>query len=335
MQVIHYVSFLMDHGWAPYRQIGDMNMPGAYMLEHLALHLYGSSDLGWRLYDFTLCLIAGFSMVAIARRTDWIAGLCAGALFALFHAADGPFAAGQRDQMMAVLMIAGWALCFESLRRKQPWLMGLSGLVTAMAAAIKPTLLLAGPLLLLLAVLELRRSGSRVRAWVLWTLAGFVAAGGMVFGFLAYYRSTHAFFHLLSQTIPHYAGLHQVSFLWIAGHCLQRPLYVFVGLAVCASWYAREKVGWEDRALLLGVGLGLLSYLVQRRGSPQHRYTLLAFVLTWASLRLFQAMQSGATARSLGAVALLFVLIVCVPSTSSMRGSTSLTITLRRRLKAT
>src|SRR5579875_1235195 len=54
MQVMHYVSFLIDRGWAPYRQIGDMNMPGAYLFEGWALHLFGSTDLGWRLYDFSL-----------------------------------------------------------------------------------------------------------------------------------------------------------------------------------------------------------------------------------------------------------------------------------------
>ena len=39
--LMHYVTFLMDHGKAPYRDIIDMNMPGTYMIEWLVMHAIG------------------------------------------------------------------------------------------------------------------------------------------------------------------------------------------------------------------------------------------------------------------------------------------------------
>ena len=45
-QVMHYVNFLTDHGFAPYREIGDMNMPGAYWMERFGMVVFGAGDLG-------------------------------------------------------------------------------------------------------------------------------------------------------------------------------------------------------------------------------------------------------------------------------------------------
>jgi hypothetical protein len=325
MQVIHYVSFLMDHGWAPYRQIGDMNMPGAYIFEHAALHLYGSSDLGWRFYDFTLCAVATLSMIAIARPYDWVAGLCAGGLFTLFHAAEGPISAGQRDQVMAVVMVVGFALCLEALRLGKPWLMGVFGLATAMATAIKPTLILAGPILLVLACMELRRRRSPMSAYILWTLAGFAAATAIVLRFLISWGSLEAFINLLTQVLPHYAKLEHLSFLWVLGRTLPNRLYVFVALAAAAvvlqliARYRATSGGpasrWEESAILLGAFFGLLSYLGQRIGAAQHRYPFIAFILLWASIRLFRALRASGPPRIVAVVALVFALLVCVPST--------------------
>ena len=31
--LIHYIGFLIERGWAPYRDLGDMNMPGSFLIE--------------------------------------------------------------------------------------------------------------------------------------------------------------------------------------------------------------------------------------------------------------------------------------------------------------
>src|SRR5206468_11638940 len=54
--IMHYVKFLMDHGREPYTDITDNNMPGAYFTEAWAMHIFGGSDLGWRIYEYFLLI---------------------------------------------------------------------------------------------------------------------------------------------------------------------------------------------------------------------------------------------------------------------------------------
>jgi hypothetical protein len=67
--LMHYIGFLIERGWAPYRDLGDMNMPGSYLVELAAMHLFGMGDLAWRCFDFTLLATASASFFAIASRT--------------------------------------------------------------------------------------------------------------------------------------------------------------------------------------------------------------------------------------------------------------------------
>lgn len=315
MQVLHYVSFLMDHGWAPYRQIGDMNMPGAYLFEHWALHVFGSSDPGWRLWDFTLCAVLAGGMLAISRPYDWLAGVVAAGVFILTHAAEGPQNAGQREQVMAVLMIAGTALLFEAVRQRRAWLMFPFGLFTAMAGSVKPTVALFGPVVLFVALLQLRRAGVRRGAYAGFAIAGFVTACVVVLHFLIGHDSLRAFGTLLTQVIPHYAGTNQLGWGRLLSIMLQLSVFVYAACAVLAYALNPERVwNWEQAVLLLGVLFGVASYLGQRKGFIQHRYPLTAFVLLWASLQIVLALRASTSAsRWTAALALLLLVGFYVP----------------------
>jgi len=101
-QIFHYVNFLVGKGMSPYRQIFDLNMPGSYLSDFIGTAIFGSSDLGWRLYDYTLLAILTAAFIFIAVEYDWFAGLYAGVLFALMHGSEGPWQTAQRDQVMTV-----------------------------------------------------------------------------------------------------------------------------------------------------------------------------------------------------------------------------------------
>ena len=53
---VHYLILLLDHGMAPYRQIVDAQMPGTYLVDWAALHVFGGSAIGLRLFDYFLSL---------------------------------------------------------------------------------------------------------------------------------------------------------------------------------------------------------------------------------------------------------------------------------------
>ncbi len=65
--LLHYVLFLMDRGWAPYRDILELNMPGSYMMEWAILRTYGGSAHALLAWDVT----TGAAGIAACY---WVAG---------------------------------------------------------------------------------------------------------------------------------------------------------------------------------------------------------------------------------------------------------------------
>ena len=74
-QVFHYTLSFNRAGMSPYRQILDINMPGSYLSEFAGMSLFGASDVGWRLYDFSLLISLAGAMISISFLYDWYAGL--------------------------------------------------------------------------------------------------------------------------------------------------------------------------------------------------------------------------------------------------------------------
>lgn len=313
MQVMHYVSFLMDRGWAPYRQIWDMNMPGAYLFEQWALHLFGNSDMGWRLWDFTLCGVLTAGAVSIARPYDWVAGFVAAGSFILIHGAEGPENAGQREQVIATLLVVGTALLFESVRRRRAYPMFFFGLAVTLAATIKPTVAVFGPPALLFALRQLRREGVRAQAYVLWALGGGAVAGLLVLRLLVHFDSMGAFVHLLREAVPHYAGITHPAWWKMLAWTLQSSLWLYIAFVLLALGFTAHRLwNWEQTTLLLGIATGLVNFYVQHKGFFIHRYTTIVFVFLWATIQLVPALRSRGAARVF-AFAALAVLLLNLP----------------------
>src|ERR1700730_8511677 len=151
--LIRYATFLLSNGFAPYRQLTDINLPGSYLLDWTALHLFGAGRFGLRLYDLSLLVAAGAAMVVIAPRQQRSAALCAACLFALFHGRDGAAQLGQRDLAIAALLLVAIAKLTLFVRRGDgreslPTHFGLGfGITVGLATILKPLGLLF-PLLL-------------------------------------------------------------------------------------------------------------------------------------------------------------------------------------------
>ena len=116
-QVMHYIVLLLNHGKVPYKDIYDINMPGAYLTERWAIGIFGGGDLGWRLYEFTLLGSMTGAMIVIALPYDWLAGLFAGVLFSLQVGSMGPWQAAERDEVMTVLIFIGYAFLMLAVRK--------------------------------------------------------------------------------------------------------------------------------------------------------------------------------------------------------------------------
>ncbi len=290
---LRYCVFMVEHGFAPYRQLFEMNMPGIYMLYWGVLHTLGSSDVAWRIFDLTLGALATLGMVVIARGNvssgrDWFAGVFGGVLFALFHARDGAGQMAQRDLILAVLLVLGYASLFAALRRDRWWLMFGFGLCLGGASTIKPTPMPFALVLLALAILrwrtlQLRRWGSAMLAGV----AGIILPLGAVVLYLHHYRAGSAFVHILRTVLPYYAPLANRTLGALSTEAMTPSLMTLLPLACIVALLRRDTwKDWEHGMVLLGLFFGMASFCAQHKGFNYHRYPMLAFAFLWAGMML-------------------------------------------------
>ena len=151
--LLRYAVFLIQHGWAPYRDFVDINMPGAYLATAFGMHLAGSENVSWRIFDFGLIALAGVGYFVIARPYSRFAALFATVLLLLVHGQDGVQQAGQRDLMIAVLLVIAVAFLLEAVRRERWGYLLPFGLAVGLGATVKPTAAPLGVLLLALAAI--------------------------------------------------------------------------------------------------------------------------------------------------------------------------------------
>lgn len=320
--IMHYVVFLMRHGLRPYTDITDNNMPGAYLTESWAMSLFGPSDLAWRIYEFFLLGLMTAAMVVIARRPsrpDWLAGVYAGGLFLLMHAVEGPDYAAEREEVMTALLLVACAALFTAVRQRRPaWLL-LFGFTAALASAIKPTVAPLGLLLLLLAIFQLRKPPTRLAPYLAWASAGAALVALAILSFLVQHHALSGFLFTLRTVTPAYAGLNRPNYLHLLGKIFPKsllPLPLIAATLLVRS--GREHWTWERWCLLLAAAFGALSYLVQGKDYPHHRYTFVAFIFLLCCLEITAALRARGWPQALAVATVLFSIVFTVPHYSRL-----------------
>ncbi len=315
-QVFHYSHFLMEHGFAPYRDIPDMNLPGCYVVENWAMHLFGGSDLSWRIYDFTLLAVLTLAMIVIARPYDWLAGLFAGVLFTLQHMNNGPWTAVERDEIMTVLTMVAFAFLFEGIRRRRPWLLFAFGASLGMAGTIKPTVTPLGIALLVMAAVQLRKNNQAIARYMIWSLAGAAAAYGYALAFLLQWHALGSFLYDVKTITSSYAATDRAGILSLLHRSLPMLLWTILPFAALAALLKTGRDSWEQWAIGVGVVFGAVSYIAQGKGFQHHKYPLVAAALLWAALELTLALretETGKWTRPIGIAGIAAGLFIVLP----------------------
>jgi hypothetical protein len=322
--LMHYVAFLMDHGMRPYRDIAEINMPGAMLVDRLVMHTLGGGSMAWRIFDLLLLGVGIAAMVEIARPRSWFAGLWAGVLLGLIHGRDGIFDAGQRDFVVAVLLLLGFAALFRATRGGWPGWAAVFGLCAGCAAAIKPTYLLLGPAVLVaLAVWrgngggEITRSqlaSYRVTQWSSYGVSGFAAPLVAVTLWLWRMGVLSDFVRVSRTLVAYHASLAHRSLGYLLLHSIAPLLpLVAVWVVVVVAFEREAWRSWERFALAIGVGVGLISYVAQAKGYPYQRYPLLALLLLVMGMDFAAATQRAAATRVLGWAAIAYGVLYLAP----------------------
>lgn len=315
--IMHYVLFLMSHGLKPYREITDNNLPGSYITEWLAMHVFGSGDLGWRLYEFFLLGMLAFALAVIARPYDWVAGIFAAGVFLLLHGKEGVWFAVEREQVMTVLLVSGYAALFLAVRRRAPAWMLAMGFLLAFAASIKPTVAPLSLLLLVFSAIVLHRRGVRWFPYVALGLVGMFTAAAANVGYLLAHHAWDAFFYTQRVITPYYVGLAHLPLHDMLARLLPGFLLFLVGAGTLLALGRRRQSSsiwtWEQWALLLGAAMGLVSYFQQGKGFLHHRYAFVAFLLLLIGIELTQALRETGWRLAVAVAALLAVAFLYVP----------------------
>jgi hypothetical protein len=324
--LLHYSVFLIEHGWAPYRDVPDINMPGAYWATAAGMKLPWQPDVGWRIFDLGLVALAGCGYYVIARPYSRFAAFFATAMLLLVHGQDGVQQAGQRDLVIAVLLVLGSAALIEGMRR-QEWSYVLPfGLATGLAATIKPTAAPLGLVLLAMAALHQlgwRAEGSerpkddRGRAAALrWVLAGL---GSMCVGplvmlvWLWRHHALDAWLQLQRILLPYYASLERRPFGFTLSHSLS-PIAALVLLWLASIIVARPRWPTAERLLIAAATLlNLLALLAQGKALPYQRYPMLVFLLLLISLDLATSLRTSSKARCVAVAGLACGALIVAP----------------------
>lgn len=309
---ISYLCFLMDHGFAPYRYLIEMNMPGIYLTNWSVAHLLGTGSLAWRGFDLLLLSLAVAAMIFITRTCDWLFGFFAGALLALFHGQDGPAQLGQRDLIVTVLFLCAYAFLFESLRRDKKWLLFFFGICSAAPITYKPQAALLAVFLLIALCWRLRSQQKPYLQAATFSIAGMAIPILLVFAFLLREHALHAFMVTERILLPYYATLGRHSVPSLLRLLLVNSIGALLFLAIVIAIVQRSQWTWERTLIVAGILFGALSDIAQGKGFLYHRYPFAAFVLLWVALEFAAAVRRPGYPRKLAYAGLLYGAIIAV-----------------------
>lgn len=298
--LIHYIVFLMNKGLVPYRDIIDMNMPGAYILESFGMQALGGGAGGWFAWDAISGAIAVVASAWIAGPSHRAAGIVAGSLAYLIHLSDGALNLGQRDWIVSVLLLLSFACLFRILRGGHAaWSAGVF-FFSSVAVSVKPPALLfcliaAGTICWLCC-----KSPSRILPMLSLGFVGVLVPTTAVVLFLAKWHATDSFLDTLTKLVPYYASLQRTGLrvlLWSVLGPIQRLFIPVAVMALALFILSRSWRSMESVLLLLGALCGGMYYILQDKGWSYHRYPAIVF----ASLWIVMEVERGIRARGLRA----------------------------------
>jgi hypothetical protein len=287
--LMHYVAWRIGQGAVPYRDVFDMNFPGAYLLHLLVITTLGAGDVAWRVFDLGWLALTGALLVGLAAPWGMTSALGAALGFALYHLAGGAWQAGQRDFLLCAFLLTGALGVARWMERARGGdgdgrrALAAGGLALGAAVTIKPhAAALALALGLVVLVTAARTKRGAVAAPAVFAGAALVVPAAVVAwlgaaGALPAWRAI-----VFDYLLPLYSRLGRS-----AGWTVYRPgAWLALGAGVLLSLGSALAGGrWGPRHLVatLGALYGVLHFVAQAKGWEYHLYPLAAF----ATLLLF------------------------------------------------
>jgi hypothetical protein len=320
-----YSGFLIEElGRVPYRDIFDMNAPGALITYAALGRVTAFSPLGLRIVDLLLTAALSFIAFAWLRRINRPASAIAAVLWPVFYLGHGAGMALQRELFILILVaLAGWLFVAQT----EPKRFFIIGFLLGMAALIKPQSLITLPGIFTASLFCTSDAGTseprRIKRDLFVAFAGVAVPVGLCIVILAYFEALEPFLAIASEYWPLYgslSGAHET----IDGLARLRNLFdgfrsfggmgmllvpACLGLA-SARWDVQERKDQDDANALYPLAALLFAFGLYPALSgqfwPYHFLPFAYFAILASSLCVRAVGRPLALPRMLGIVALLF-----------------------------
>ncbi|MGB9029587.1 MAG: hypothetical protein WCC27_05660, partial [Acidobacteriaceae bacterium] len=247
------------------------------------------------------------------RPYAWAAGLAGGAILFAIHVRDGIDQAGERDLILAALLLLACAWVFEALRRDHRIYSLVGGLAGGAALLIKPTAAIWVLGVLLLEAYTLRRRPARMWRQLSMFILGNLASLTLTLLFLHHYHAVDAFIAIARGLDAYHAGVDRLSVIYLLAHPIPSAWFPVALAWIYLAFIARRWNQFEKSVVIFSIAFGVASFVLQGKGFPYHRYPAEAFLMLALGIDGALALRARGTQRIVAALVLAYALGVLAP----------------------
>ncbi|MDM8557616.1 hypothetical protein [Candidatus Parabeggiatoa sp. HSG14] len=213
---LHYVAYLInEHGFVPYRDIFEVNMPGTYLF-HMAIgRMFGYSDFAFRMVDVAWLTATLTVTWFLMKPFGQLVASASCLLFGLIYLGVGPLMSLERDTIV-ILPIATALLLATQRRPNQSvnLIHFLLGILFALTALIKPHLAIGLPAMIVYNCIHDSNGSKSVRTLIkpcivggIVALVGFLSTLTIPFLWLWQIEAFQPFWDIFSSYTPLYSQM--------------------------------------------------------------------------------------------------------------------------------
>lgn len=329
--IFDYMGWRVLAGDRLYVDVIEQNWPGAVWVHMLATALFGNTWWSFRLLDALLMLLASGALFWLGGRSGLRGtGGLAAVLYPAMYLTSSPWMTGQRDALVAHLLLFGSAIYLAVRGRWSGAAMAVFGLLCALAVMVRPTYLLFPALVVLLelgVLLAEKRplrpflQGAGVAAAAFGVSLALVAAHGSQTGGLAGWWEAAIQYNLSvysgSAGLSTYLGA--LKWLFQSWHWY----LAFGALGAMLWWRTGDRWVWA-LAMAFALTCGV-SFVVQGKGFGYHLVGLLPLLALFAGHLLAWAVHTlrARPHRLLAGVAALLIVVALAGTARKLRSVSS------------
>jgi len=292
--IMHYIAWRIAEGAVPYRDLFDMNFPGVYLFHLAVVKTIGTGDAASRAADLTVTALGAVMVAALAAPWGRAGALGGGLFFAAYHLAGGAWNAGQRDFLLAPLLLAGalGVACWTDGGRA--WSVFAGGVALGAALTIKPHVIVLVTALAVFVVVRARRTGGSSRHAVAALIGGAVLVPAAAVAWVAALGALGAWRDIVfGYLVPLYSRVTRpADWLYFRWH-VWVAIIATVALSLASLIWGR-RLSARHGVVMLGLGYGVVHFVAQRKGWEYHLYPLVFFLCALAAPAGEAVMAAGA-----------------------------------------